>query len=42
MKGTTFSRRTFCAATLAMATTSYAQVSNLGDGINKADRKSVV
>ena len=42
MKGTTFSRRTFCAATLAMATTSYAQVSNLGDGINKAGRQRML
>lgn len=38
----TFTRRIFCGATLAMAASSYAQVSNLGDAINKAGRQRML
>ncbi|MFC5519453.1 type IV pili methyl-accepting chemotaxis transducer N-terminal domain-containing protein [Polaromonas jejuensis] len=37
-----FTRRIFCAATLALAGGSYAQVNNLGDAINKAGRQRML
>lgn len=43
MMKSTFTRRSFCGATLALAAgASYAQVSNLGDAINKAGRQRML
>ena len=43
MMKSAFNRRTFCAATLALATgASHAQVSSLGDAINKAGRQRML